>query len=85
MAFVTFAILYVTVLPGHTGVVPVIDPGTAGVPGFTVIGILMPVAVEGLTQGAVEVKTTFTISPFANDVEVYVALFVPTFPPFNFH
>ncbi len=29
--------------------------------------------------------TTVTIAPLANDAFVYVAEFVPTFAPFNFH
>ena len=29
--------------------------------------------------------TTDTIAPLANDAFVYVAEFVPTFAPFNFH
>ena len=39
VAFGTAVILYVNpVIPGHTGVVPVIDPGVAGGAGLTVTG-----------------------------------------------
>ena len=53
--------------------------------GFTVIVIFPLVAGFVVAQVALEVKTTVTMSPFANVEFVYVVLLIPTFPPFNFH
>ena len=51
--------------------VPVIGPGTAGVPGLTAIDMLLLVAVGGCkTHVAFEVRTTFTIAPLVKDVVV---------------
>ena len=72
-------------MPGHTGVVPVIVPGVAGVPGFTVIEMLLLDADAGEAQVAFDVKTTLTISPLVRLVVVKVALLVPAFAPFTNH
>ena len=59
---------------------------TAGVTlAFTVIVMPFDVAVAGLAQVALEVRTHVTICPFVNVVVVKVALFVPAFVPFTFH
>ena len=53
---------------------------------FTVVVIPFDVAGDPVKQGvAFEVITTVTTSLFVNDALVYVALFVPTLVPFNFH
>ena len=52
---------------------------------FTVIVIVLDVAVAGNAQVAVDVITHVTASPFINVAFVYVLLFVPTLLPFNFH
>ena len=58
----------------------------AGNNGLTVVVISDDVAGLPVKQGvALEVITTITTSPFDNVDVVYVALFVPTFDPFNFH
>ncbi len=54
--------------------------------GFTVIVIVFDVAGLPDKQGvAFEVKTQEIMFPFANAELMYVAEFVPTFVPFNFH
>ncbi len=53
--------------------------------GFTVIWILLLVAVAGDTQPALLVITTVTILLLAKVVDVKVAEFVPAFTPFIFH
>lgn len=59
---------------------------TAGVTGVvTAMVNALLVAVAEVTQVKLEVKTQVTISPFANEVELKVALLVPTFDPFIFH
>lgn len=59
---------------------------TAGVTGVvTAMVNALLVAVAEVTQVKLEVKTQVTISPFANVVELKVALLVPTFDPFIFH
>jgi hypothetical protein len=53
---------------------------------LTVVVMLFDVAGDPVKHGvAFDVITTVTASPFANAVVVYVALFVPTLAPFNFH
>ena len=52
---------------------------------FTVVAILFDVAGEPVAHVAVDVITTVTASLFTNPEVVYVALFVPTLLPFNFH
>ena len=47
--------------------------------------IELDAAVEAVKQLALLVNTQDTTCPFVKDEEVYVALFVPTFVPFNFH
>ena len=51
----------------------------------TAIVTLLDVAVVGDAQAALEVMITFTISPLANAVVVYVAAFVPALTPFTCH
>jgi hypothetical protein len=46
--------------------------------GFTVIVMILLVAVSGLGQGSLLVITTFTWLPFARLVVLYVELLVPT-------
>jgi hypothetical protein len=54
--------------------------------GVTVIVTAFDVAGEPVKQGvALDVNTHVTASPLAKAVLVYVAEFVPTFVPFNFH
>ena len=53
--------------------------------GVTVIVIELDVAGEPVAQFKLEVITTVTTSPFAKVLVVYIAEFVPTFPPFNCH
>lgn len=59
---------------------------TAGttVPLTTIVSELL-VAVSGDAHAAVDVMIHETTSALARDAFVYVALLVPTFPPFNFH
>ena len=72
-AFGTAAMLYPTpVVPGQTGVVPVIGPGTTGVPGLTVTGKLFAMLVP---HELVAVTETFPFWPDAP--EVTVMEFVP--------
>ena len=86
VAFGTAAILYTNpVMPGHTGEVPVIGPGVAGVAGLTVMETELLVAVVGVAQGAFDVSITFTTSPFTSVVVVNVALLIPAFAPFTCH
>ena len=59
---------------------------TDGVTGaFTVMVIVLDVAVGWVTQVSVEVITTVTASLLLSVAFWYVALFVPTLAPFNFH
>ena len=53
--------------------------------GFTVIVMAFDVAGDPVAQVALEVITTDTMSPWLKPLFVYVALFVPTLPPFNNH
>jgi hypothetical protein len=76
----------VTVVPAHIelpGLTPILIKGATIA--FTVIVILLDVAVTGLAQAALLVKTHVTICPFVNVVVVNVALLVPAFTPFTFH
>jgi hypothetical protein len=52
---------------------------------FTVMAILLEVAVVGLAQAALDVSTQVTASELARVVEAKVAEFVPTLEPFTFH
>ena len=52
---------------------------------LTVIETPVLVAVVGVTQFALDVKTQVITSLFARVVLVNVVLFVPTFAPFTFH
>ncbi|HYC27665.1 MAG TPA: hypothetical protein VEB42_02600 [Chitinophagaceae bacterium] len=73
------------------------NPGQNGVEGFAVIetdgvssGLIVNVTVfdctkAGVAQVTFEVISTCSISPFANDEEVYEEEFVPTLTPFSFH
>jgi len=53
--------------------------------GFTVVVIVFDVAGLPDVHASLEVRMTFTWSPFAREVVVYVALFVPTSTLFFFH
>ena len=53
--------------------------------GFTVMVILLDVAVIGLTQAALLVITQVTACPLVSVVVVKVVLLVPAFTPFTFH
>ena len=68
------------VLPGFAAMLTL-----AGNSGFTVIVMELEVAGEPVAQVALEVITTDTTSPWFRPLFVYVALFVPTLPPFNNH
>lgn len=76
----------ITELPIHTGPAGVAVIFMAGVIfGFTVIDILLDVAAVGEPQFALEVRITFTISPFTKAEVEYIGVFVPTFTPFTCH
>lgn len=62
-----------------------IAPGVTGAGGFTVIGIVLLVAVAGVAHIAFEVSINLTISPFTNPVVVKVGLLVPALTPFTCH
>ena len=53
--------------------------------GFTIIVMLLDVAVVGLAQVALLVNTQVTTCVLVSVEVVKVVLFVPTFPPFIFH
>jgi hypothetical protein len=53
--------------------------------GFTVVVMVLEVAGFPIVHVSFEVRMTFTWSPFASEVVVYVALFVPTSTLFFFH
>lgn len=54
--------------------------------GFTVMVIALLVAGFPVAHGVrLEVISTVTMSPWANAVEVYVLLLIPTLAPFTFH
>ena len=75
-----------TELPTHTGPAGLAVRLTAGVMfWFTIIIMLLEPAVVGDTQFALEVMITVTISPLANEAEVYAEAFVPTLIPFTCH
>lgn len=57
----------------------------AGPPGDTVIVIVLEFDETGVAQGALDVMTTCTTSPFDKVLVVYVGEFVPTFVPFTCH
>ena len=57
----------------------------AGRLALTVVVMPEDVAGEPVTQLALDVSTTVTISPFAREAFVYVAMFVPTLVPLRFH
>jgi hypothetical protein len=52
---------------------------------LTVMVTVLEVAGLPVAQVAFEVIVHVTVFPFVNAAFVYVALFVPTFTPFNFH
>ena len=52
---------------------------------LTVIVTVLDVAVGVDAQAEFDVITQLTVFPFARVAFVYVAVFVPTFAPFNFH
>ena len=61
-------------MAGHTGVIPVIVPGVAGVPGFTVTAKLLA---ELVPHEFVAVTVIFPFWPAVPDVTV-IELVVPT-------
>ena len=76
----------VTLVPGH-----IVVPGLAAMltDGVTlavivIVNVLL-VAVALVTHVTLLVMTTLMASLLANDASVYVALLLPTFPPFFFH
>ena len=73
--------------PAQVGFVPeTIEIEHVGVTtGFTVIVIPLLLAVVGLAHAKLDVRIHVTTSPFAREVEVYVAPPVPTFTPFTCH
>ena len=77
----------VTDVPVQVGLVP--DVKATATLGVTlvvnVIVMLFDEAVKGLAHAELEVIVQVITSLFANEAFVYVALFVPTFVPFNFH
>lgn len=75
----------VTTDPEQAGFEDAAIPTLAGSIGFTVIVIVFEVAEPPEIQLALEVITQETVLPFARELLVYVALFVPTLEPFNFH
>jgi hypothetical protein len=52
---------------------------------FTVVAMLLLLAVAVVTQVAFDVITHVTASPFTKLLLLYVALLVPTLAPFNRH
>jgi hypothetical protein len=74
----------VTLDPSHTVVwLVMIDTEGVTLEIFIVIGELE--AVAEVTQVALDVSSTVTISPFARDEEVNVGMLVPVFDPLTFH
>ena len=69
----------------HCSEEPVIIPGVVGAAGLTVIDMGELVAVVGFAQGAFDVITTVTTSPFTKEEVVKVALLVPVLVPFTCH
>ena len=75
----------VTLVPAHIGPAGFATMDTDGTDvGFTVIVILLEVAVVGETQLAFEVRITWTTSLLFNEVDENVAP-VPEFIPFTVH
>ena len=76
----------VTDCPAHVGLLPEVkEVVTDGVTlGLIVTVVLLDVAVEGLAQLRLEVKTHVTTSPLLNELELKVEP-VPTFDPFTCH
>jgi hypothetical protein len=74
-------------IPAHVGLEPdVTEMATAGVKLLlTVTVIEFDVAVVGEAQDEEDVITQVTILLVVKVLEVYEALFVPTFAPFTFH
>ena len=86
VALGTAAMLYVNpVLLTHCSAAPVMIPGATGAAGLTVIFVGVLVAVKGFAQGAFDVMTTVTTSPFTKAVVVKVGLLVPVLVPLIFH
>ena len=75
----------ITEVPGQI----VVDDAAIATEGITtaemVMVILLEVAVAGDAQAALDVRITFTMSPFVNAAVVYVAAFVPALRPFTCH
>ena len=76
----------VTLVPLH-----IVEPGLAAIltdgatDELTVIVTVLDVAVGVDAQAELDVITQLTVFPFVRAAFVYVALFVPTLAPFNFH
>jgi hypothetical protein len=77
----------VTADPAHVGLVPVVrDIATVGTStGLIVMEIPALVAVVGLAQGELDVRTQVTIWPVVKALVVNVALLVPAGVPFTCH
>lgn len=75
----------VTLTPAQIVIADAFTLTLTGKLGLTVIVTVFDVAGLPVAQVAFDVNTTKIISPFASAVFVYVALFVPTLLPFNFH
>ena len=77
----------VTADPAHMGFVPaviaILFEGTTV--GFTVMVIMLLVAVCGIAHVALEVITAVTCWPLVRPDEVNVDELVPVFTPFTFH
>ena len=84
VAPITEITLYVFELFEQIEVLPLIPNGAVGTV-FTVIVIFDEVAVADVKHSVLVVITTATMSPLLKAPFVYIALFVPTGLPFNFH
>ena len=74
-------------LPAQLGLLPVVkEIETVGVAFVVLVNVIeFEVAVAKVTQEPLEVNTQLTTSEFAKELEVKVAVFVPTFTLFTFH
>jgi hypothetical protein len=77
----------VTADPAQVGLVPAVNAMlTEGTnTGFTVMVMPMLVAVVGLAQGELDVRTQVTTWPVVKELVVNVALLVPAGVPFTCH
>ena len=75
----------VTLVPEHIVVAEAEMLILTGKLGLTVMVTVLEVAGLPVAQVALEVITQVTVFPLANELLVYVVLFVPTFDPFSFH